>query len=266
MMGKSRFKLRLPLLLLFVVGILLAGLASAQVAKQGSDVLSSLAFTSDKLAVSEPVESFDDVESALPPGLRNGWAAFRLGTNAEWRSGVDKRNGQISIAEGGLVAWVPGRGNSLTNDDIANVLGGRKQPDLAVMDTIARGYLPRVAALLGVNPSTLVLDRGRSGQPADHVWFVDYNVVRDGLTVEGARVVFRVNNGNLIQFGSENLPSQGAAVPPTKLTRDQALSAASQLIGLGAGDTLIDAGSLHLLPANDPEWTSRSRAVIESRL
>ena len=251
MMGKSRVKLRSPLLLLlFIAGILLAGLASAQVAKQSNDVLSSLAFTSDKLAVSEPVESFDDVESTLPPGLRNGWAAFRLGANADWRSGVDKRNGQISIAEGGLVAWVPGRGNSLTNDDIANALGGRKQPDLAVMDTIARGYLPRVAALLGVNPSTLVLDRGRSGQPADHVWFVDYNVVRDGLTVEGARVVFRVNNGNLIQFGSENLPSQGAAVPPTKLTRDQAFAAASQLLSLGPNDTLIDGGSLHLLPAN----------------
>jgi hypothetical protein len=207
MFGKSSIKLRLCLLMLMVTSLLLAGVAGAQVVKQGNDVLSSLAFTNDKLIVSEPIESFEDVESVLSPGLRNGWAAFRLGANVEWRSAVDKRTGQIAIAEGGGVAWVPGRGNALTNDDIAPFLGGRKKPDLAVVDAIARNYLPRVAALLGVNPSMLVLNHGRSGQPADHVWFVDYDVVRDGLTIEGARVVFRANNGNLVQFGTENLPS-----------------------------------------------------------
>ena len=67
--------------------------------------------------------------------------------------------------------------------------------------------MPRVKSFLGIDPSQLVLNRGRSGQPSGHVWFVDYDVVGDGLKIEGARVVFRVNNGNLIQYGTENLPS-----------------------------------------------------------
>ena len=108
MFGKSSVKLRLCLLMLIVASLLLAGVAGAQVAKQSNDVLSSLAFTSDKLVASEPIESFEDVQSARPPGLRNGWAAFRLGANVEWRSAVDKRTGQIAFAEGGGSRVGPG--------------------------------------------------------------------------------------------------------------------------------------------------------------
>src|SRR4029079_2753901 len=147
---------------------------------------------------------------------------------------------------GGDIAWVPGRGNSLSNKD----LGGRK-PDLTMIDSIARGFMPRVAALLGVDVKALVLSQGRSGQPASHLWFADYDVVREGMPVEGARGILRVNKGNLIQWGSETLPARGAVVPPTKLTRDAALAALSQYIGgFNVADSFRDNGSLHLLPAN----------------
>jgi trimeric autotransporter adhesin len=252
-MARSRLPLWLFLLLSVLLSALLAGPLAAQAAKQGHDVLSSLAFTSDKFAPSEPIQPLAEAQGQglVAPNLQNGWAAFLLGANAQWQAVVDGRTGQISLAEGGGIAWVPGRGNGLTNQSIASVLAGRAQPDVAVLDTIARNFLPRVAALLGVNPSTLVLNQARSGQPASHVWFVDYDVVLSGLPVEGARVVFRVNNGNLVQFGTENLPGPGAAVPPTKITRDQAMAAVEAYVGkLQVGDTLIDAGSLHLLPAN----------------
>jgi hypothetical protein len=248
-MVTSRVPLLVCLLLLLVFGILAARPVQAQVAKQSNDVLSSISFTDEKLVANESLEAFDDVESQLPPGLRNGWAAFRMGANGEWKAVVDKRNGQISLAEGAGIPWVPGRGNGLTNQDIAGALAGRAQVDLGTMDNVARGFMPRVAALLGINPSTLVLNQGRSGQPASHVWFVDYDVVRDGLPVEGARVVFRVNNGNMIQFGTENLPGPGNSVPPTKLAREQAQAVLEGYIGgLQVGDKLLDAGSLHLLP------------------
>ena len=230
--------------MLLVLGLVAAGPAVAQVAKQGHDVLSSLAFTSDKLAASEPIQSLEEAQgqSLVPASLQNGWSAFLIGANSQWKAVVDRRSGQIALAEGGGIAWIPGRGNGLSS---------AAAPTLSSLDGIARGFLPRVAALLGVNPSTLVLSQGRSGQPASHVWFVDYDIVMGGLPVEGARVVFRVNNGNLVQFGTENLPAPGATVPPTKLTRDQAMAAVEGYVGkLQAGDTLLDAGSLHLVPAN----------------
>jgi hypothetical protein len=132
------------------------------------------------------------------------------------------------------------------------------KPNLAVLEGQARAFLAKNSALLGVNPQQLVLNQGRSGQPADYLWFVDFDVVRDGLVVEGASVSFRVNNGNLIQFGADKVPARGAAVPPTKLDRDQALAALTARIGpLDPADTLVDAGSLHLLPveARDERFT-----------
>src|SRR3954453_2054677 len=83
--------------------------------------------------------------------------------------------------------------------------------------------MPPGQAFLGIDANQPLLDRGRSGQPASHVWFVDFNVVREGLPIEGARVVFRVNNGNLVQYGTENLPAPCATVPPPKLSQSAAL-------------------------------------------
>ena len=145
-------------------------------------------------------------------------------------AGLDRRRtGLVTFAEGGNVAWVPGHGNKLSNQDIAASWGPSRRSTSPALEAIARDYLPRVQSLLGVNPKELVLDRGRSGQPAEHLWFVDFDVVREGLPIEGARVVFRVNNGNLIQYGTENLPAPGATVPPTRLTQKDALDSVAKL-------------------------------------
>ncbi len=252
MMAKPHLSPWVRLTLSVLALALLAAPASAQVAKPGNDVLSSLVFVHDKLNAADQIEPLDNVRSVLAKSLENGWEAFRIGlpAHAEWSAAIDKRTGLVTFAEGGNVPWVPGRGNSLTDRDLAGFLKAKPRVDLGVMDSIARDFLPRVEALLGVDPAQLVLDRARSGQPASHVWFVDYDVVRDGLVVEGARVVFRVNNGNLIQYGSENLPVAGAPVPATRLTASQARAAVARYIGgFQAGDALRDAGSLHLLPS-----------------
>ena len=224
MMAKSRL-LSVRLTLFLVLCALVALPAIGQVAKQsGNDVLSSLAFVHQKLQVSEPVEPLDNARAFVSPALQSNWEAYKIGlsTTTRWDATIDRRNGLVSLAEGGNVAWVPGRGNKLTTKDLGGFLKAGSRVDMTAMEAIARDYLPRVQAFLGVNPKELVLNRGRSGQPADHVWFVDFDVVRDGLTVEGARVVFRVNNGNLIQYGTEGLPAPGAKVPVAKLTQKDA--------------------------------------------
>src|SRR3954454_21752695 len=88
--------------------IFLAVGAQAQVAKQaGSDSLSGLAFTSDRLVPSQPVEPLADVQSLVAPTTQNGWAAFRLGSTVDWQAAVDQRNGQVAFAEGGGIGWIP---------------------------------------------------------------------------------------------------------------------------------------------------------------
>jgi hypothetical protein len=243
------------LLIALIAAALLAVPGQAQVLKSsGREGLAALVFSHAQRPEASGIEPLDDVRAVTPKSLQDGWEAFSLGVGAgaEWQAWIDTRSQKVAFAEGGNVPWIPGHGNSLTMQDLDGFLkakpeGQRDRIDLAVLDSIARSYLPRVSGMLGVDPAQLALNPGRSGQVASYLWFVDYDVVREGLPVEGARVVFRVNNGNLIQFGSENLPSAGAAVPPTRLTKRQAKAAvASYIGGFQAKDTFRDAGSLHL--------------------
>jgi hypothetical protein len=235
----------------------LALAASGQVAAQiqprpDNNTLSRLAFSSEELRPSQPVQPLDAYQGTAPSSLQEGWAAFRRGTQGEWQASVDRRTGLIASAEGAGIPWIPGKGNSLTPADVsAYTAGAGREPGMAALEAIARRELGRLAPLFGVDGKELVLNQGRSGQPAPHLWVVDFDLVRDGLVVEGARVLFRINNGNLVQFGSENLPSPGTKVPPTTLSREKARDVLSRYIGgLTSKDTLVDAGTLHLLPAN----------------
>ncbi len=226
------------------IAIAASGPVAAQILKPSDSLLSRLVLRSEKLIPSQPIVPLEERPSAALSTAQQGWTAFRRGPTADWKALVDERNGLIASAEGSGVAWIPGAGNSLPAAE------GR-ETRLAALEAIARRELGRLAPLLGVEGQDLALNQGRSGQVADHLWLVDFDLVREGLVVEGARVVFRVNNGNLVQFGSENLPSPGTPVPPTKLDREQAKAVMVKYIGgLTSRDQILDAGSLHLLPAN----------------
>jgi hypothetical protein len=241
-----------------VTPFLLAGLAfasvftsaaTAQVARQPSSAMDSLSRIDPRLQAAESVEKIDNLESALAAEVSNGWATFRLTASGEWTGFVDKRTGRLESVEGSGIPWVPGRGNSLSAADF-QARSGKAQPDLVALEGLARGFLPQVAKLLGVDTTTLVLNPGRSGQPADHVWIVSFDVVLGGLPIEGAQVTFGINNGNLVQFGTENLPSPGVVAPVVKVKRAQALAALATYVGgFDSADTFLDNGSLHLLPA-----------------
>jgi hypothetical protein len=222
--------------------------AAAQMIREPSSPLDALTFVDARLTAPPAVEMAEEVESALAPGVRTSWDELRR-IAGSWKAQVDQRTGLVDFAEGAGIPWIPGRGNQLTNEEILDHLAGRRKPDLATLESISRAFLPRVARLLGVDPRSLRLDHGRSGHPADHLWWVDYNVERDGLVIEGARVVFRVNNGNLIQFGTENLPSPDTRAPRARWSREQALASLSEYVGgFGASDSFLDGGSLRLLP------------------
>jgi hypothetical protein len=229
------------LLLLGGMVAVLPGAATAQVAKEGRTTLDGLAFASPRLNPNDNLESVDDVQGVLDAEVANNWASFR-NSNGNWKAMVDSRNGRVTVAEGEGIPWIAGRGNKLAAQ--------AKAPGLSDVEKIARGFLPRVAAMLGVNPNSLVLNQGRSGNPADYLWFLDFDVTdNSGVIIEGARVVFRVNHGNLIQFGSENIPPRNAVAAKAKLKREEALSAvANHIGGFGAADSFIDGGSLHLIP------------------
>ncbi|HTQ80108.1 MAG TPA: hypothetical protein VMM92_08930, partial [Thermoanaerobaculia bacterium] len=247
--------LRLPhlasLLLSLSAWALLAAGAEAQVKPTyRNDPFHRIALQPGRLAAHESVAPWAEVEGQLAPEIRDGWAAFLLGLDGEWRGYADQRTGLLEYAEGAGIPWIPGRGNQLTAADLAAVTGS-PEVHLSDLEKMARTFLGRVGKLLGVDPAELVLNAGRSGQAADYLWFVDFDLVRSGRPVEGARVSFTVNNGNLIQFGTVLVPPADVLAPEMAIERDKALSVLSQHVGgFTAADRLLDPGSLHLLPVD----------------
>ena len=210
-------------------------------AKAGS--LSSLTVESERLAVNTVIEELDGARSLLAPAVDTAWNAFRL-EHGEWVAYLDTRSGRLESAEGEGIAWMPGAGNRLGKD-------GAGKADLAKLEGIARRFVAEKADLLGLNEKDLLLNSGRSGQVLDSLWYVDFDVRRAGIPIEGARVFFRVSHGNLIQFGLENVPPAGVAVPKTAISAERAREiVAGRIGGFEAGrDEIVEPWSLHLLPS-----------------
>jgi len=230
----------LPLALAGLLIAMSAQLAGAQALREANDALSARAFDRAELRVDADTALLSEAASFVASDTDMAWQAFAAGQSAPWIAYVDKRTGKIDYAEGGNVAWIPGAGNRLASSG---------KVTLASLETLARQQLANVAGMLGVNPADLVLNAGRSGQPAVHVWFVDFDVLAGGRKVEGARVVFYVNNGNLIAFGSENLPAPGTRVPAVRVPVEAARATFfAHVDGFQAGDSIVDNGSYKLLP------------------
>lgn len=204
-----------------------------------------------RLAANPPAANapLEQVRSRLSAATKDSWSAFEAEANGTWIGYVDQRSGLLAYAEGSGWPWIPGTGNQLTAEDVASFQGGSAQLDVPAMDRIARAFLPKVAPALGVDESELRLSLARTQQVADYLWYVEYDVVRDGLAIEGARVLFRVNHGNLVQFGTEGLPAPNVRVPAARISREQAVEAvASHIGGFLPVDGLIDSGTLKAIP------------------
>ncbi len=224
--------------------------APAQMMQQGPPTgpLERLATIEAALNPPPSVALLDEAPAGIAPNVPGAWSQFEAEAGGTWVGYIDKRSGYLEFAEGSGWPWIPGTGNDLRDEDIAPFLGAANRVDLDTLDRIARDFLPRVAPLLGVEGKDLKLSAGRSGAMSDYLWYVDYDVYRGGWKIEGARVMFRINHGNLVQFGTEGLPAPGVATPFPRLTRDEAMQALDAYIGgFCDHDALVDEGELLMM-------------------
>ena len=210
--------------------------ATAQLPPPPREVLRRSQMLSPKLMVSEPLVPLAQAGATARSESAQAWQRFAAEAPGPWGASVDLRSGEIASATGaGLPPW------TTTGREVS----------LGVLEVQARQLLARYGSLLGVEGWTLRLDEGRSGQLAPHVWAIDFDVLAGERIIEGTRVVFRLNNGRLVEMGTENLPSPGTKAPDARLSRDQARQVVDRHVGgFRAEDEFLDAGSLHLLPVN----------------
>jgi|CXWL01.1.fsa_nt_gi hypothetical protein len=183
-----------------------------------SGPLDALAFEDPRLMAATDTAPF--AAEVAAPGMGAAWAAFQARAGSAWRAVLDPRSGLLASAEGVGIPWL-----------LAAAPAGDDRATLAALEARARLELVSLAAAFGLTPADrLLLAAGRSGRMGDAGWNLDFDLERDGLPVEGARIVFRLNHGNLIQLGAEGLPAPGLPTPRPALDAAAARLAAARYL------------------------------------
>jgi hypothetical protein len=129
--------------------------------------------------------------------------------------------------------------------------GPRGRPTLAEVEARLRAFLDEFPELLGVSGFDLRLDGRGSINVGEEkqLWFVELQQFHRGVPVEGAKVYFRVNNGNIVQLGAERVAEVRTSATP-KIGRAAALAAALRVLGFRLDEVqeIRNPGTLKFVP------------------
>ena len=166
----------------------------------------------------------------------------------EWEVRWDKRSDRPNLIQGAGIPLLPGRGNKLQISDLKLAHeGGPRMEDVV---TKLRAFMDEFPELLGVSNIDLRFDAKSSINAGEdkQLWNVEFQQFHRGVPVEGAKVFFRINNGNVVQFGTERIADVRINATP-RIDRVKALAAAVQTLGFRASDVEIkNPGTLKLIP------------------
>ena len=200
---------------------------TAQIKPRHTDPLTSKVLAPAGFVATVAPEAADAIASQLDPATLADISAFRSAAGGTWAFHVDRRSGGMALAEGRGVRW-----------------SGASLGDMAAHATALMTQYP---ALFQVPLSQLALDRKASlnfGERKQY-WNVVFTQHLNGVPVEGARVVFRVNNGNLVQFGVDRTVPRLDAVRVSPLGLTAARNAlATFLGGILPSDVFVENGEL----------------------
>jgi hypothetical protein len=167
----------------------------------------------------------------------------------QWEIRWDTRSDRPNLVQGAGVALLPGRGNNLTRSRAG--LSAEGPVRVSDVERLVRAFMAEYPEMfkvaqeeLRLNPKSTV-HVGEEGQS----WLVELQQVHKGVPVEGATAFFRINNGNLIQFGTDKIADVRISTTP-RLSREAAFAAVLKAIGSGVSDMteVVNAGQLKILP------------------
>ena len=203
--------------------------------------IGSAAFTTEGLKV-EPtlvIHPMGTAKAALP-----GLGRFLAAQGDQWEVRFDTRNARPALIQGSGVPLLPGRGNQLTNAEV----GLRAKPTLEDAERVVRGFLEKYPEVLNLQGFDLRLDRAQSLGYGGYYWNVVLQQFAGGLPVADAYAFFRINNGNLVQFGVNRIADVNIDTQ-AGLSADDSFAAAVNHIGLLTKvATRTERGKLQVLP------------------
>ncbi len=193
--------------------------------------------------------------SAGDPGAqqRMGIQQFFQENTDQWDVFWDERGDRPQLIEGVGVPMLPGRGNQLRQDDLG--FGDRVEIELSHVEQIVRNFIDENPDLFRLAQEDLVLRETASGNFGERgqLWLVEFQQYHEGVPVEDATVSFRINNGNLVQFGGDRAGDVGVDTTPA-ITAEDAFAAVLAELGRGMEEVseVVDSGTLKLFPTLPP--------------
>ncbi|HEY4593058.1 MAG TPA: hypothetical protein VIJ61_11665, partial [Thermoanaerobaculia bacterium] len=210
--------------------------------KAGLTALLAGGFGSEELEVQPSLET-------APRGSRKALALQRFFAfqSDDWEVRWDTRGDRPNLIQGAGIPLLPGKGNRLAAADLK--LAHEGGPDLKDVEARVRAFLADFPELLNVSDFDLRLDPASSLNTGE-LWLVELQQFHRGVPVEGAKVFFRINNGNVVQLGAERVAEVRTGATP-RIDRAAALAASVQALGFRVEELgeIVDPGTLKFVPA-----------------
>jgi hypothetical protein len=138
-----------------------------------------------------------------------------------------------------------------TRSDRPNLVQGAGVPmpasDVETIESAVRSFMAEYPELFG-DTRELRLDPERTVHLGD-VWLIELQQVHQGVPVEGANAFFRINHGNLVQFGSEKVSEVRIGTTP-RVRREEAFAAVLRALGsdISKVSEIVSPGRLRIVP------------------
>ena len=148
----------------------------------------------------------------VAPATARAEEAFRAIHGAapgDWWVTYDARSGRPESVLGRGIPWVPGK-NALTWQQLG-VAASDDAAAAAYLEARARAFVREQAAWLGIDERDLVLGPTGIQHPAPYLFYLQLDWAPHGIPAEDAYVVFRLNHGNVVQFGTHGIADRPAS-------------------------------------------------------
>ncbi len=233
--------------LLATVLVLLTVAAIAAVEPPAPADLEMLAVAPKPFWTDRTVESLDHVLDRLDN--RSAWVQALEDLGDAAGVSIDTRTGEPAMVVMEPEPWIPGRGNTLSLEDVSARLG-RQVP--AVTEDILRDltlqFISRHQPLLRVPSRQLSAPTAALIRPG--LWVVTVDHRPSGVPVATARLTLVIGHGNLILWGSDALyPVDPSTALQPEIAPETAAGLARQYVGWRSGhDVMVREPELELIP------------------
>jgi Zn-dependent metalloprotease len=207
-------------------------------------------FTSPQLDAQPSLVTVRRAASGATRGDTRGEAQrFLAEQSSQWEIRWDTRSDRAHLVQGAGVPVLPGRGNTLTRSRVG--LSSQGAVTLSDVERVLRTFMNNYPELFRIAQANLVLNPKSTVNvgEAGEIWLVEFQQVHKGVPVEGANVFFRINHGNIVQFGTDRIADVKIPTKPS-VSPEAAFAATLDALAFDISEVseILNPGELKLLP------------------